>query len=188
MLDQIIELKIGLWIHQNEILRQLNHIAERFCRARMYGKHNRHSTGTLPDNLQHLCKGTCRIHICGAVQCDYKVLPALQIMFFPEPRRAELRHVGQKRINHGITHEKNPIFLNARLNQVAASPLASREKPVGDAVCHHAINFFRHGPVTGTDTCLHMSNRYPQLLSRDGAGHSRSNITKNQTKRARDFL
>ena len=47
--------------------------------------------------------------------------------------------------------------------QIGDGSLTGAEQQVGDMICDHPIQFFRHLPVPRTEACFDVGDGYPQL-------------------------
>src|SRR5438093_7786361 len=82
-------------------------------------------------------------------------------------------------VDHDIAHEMNALDRNAFLEEILVSIPRRREKEIRNCVSYPTVDLLRHGPVTASETGLHMSDWHIELLGGDRCRDCRIDVAEN---------
>jgi hypothetical protein len=116
------------------------------------------------------------------VQRHHEVAAPLQPGLGDEGRRAQVRQIGQQRVDHRVADEEDALVGHACFSQVGVGHLAGGEEPVGDGVGDQAVDLLGHRPVARADAAFDVRHRQVQLLRGDGAGHGGGDVADHQAQ------
>ena len=87
---------------------------------------------------------------------------------------------GLERVDHHVTDEVDPPWIDAFLQQIRTPTLLGHEEKVCDRVRQDAVDLFRHGTVETAKASFHMGDGDASLHGGDGRRHGGIDVADNE--------
>lgn len=88
--------------------------------------------------------------------------------------------VGGKGVDHHVADEEDAVVADSGMTKIFAGQFGGSEEIVGDGVGYHAVDFFWHRQVVGTDAGFDVSNGDAELFGHDSASHRGGYVANNE--------